>query len=85
LLATMSEPVPVETLSFEAAMAELETIVRQLEAGDAPLDASVDLYSRGEALKKHCEARLAAAQVRIEKITTGAEGKATGTQPFDAD
>ncbi len=81
----MSEPVPVETLSFEAAMAELETIVRQLEAGDAPLDASVDLYSRGEALKKHCEARLAAAQVRIEKITTGAEGKATGTQPFDAD
>lgn len=81
----MSEPVPVETLSFEAAMAELETIVRQLEAGDAPLDASVDLYSRGEALKKHCEARLAAAQVRIEKITTGAGGQATGTQPFDAD
>lgn len=81
----MSEPIPVETLSFEAAMAELETIVRQLEAGDAPLDASVDLYSRGEALKKHCEARLAAAQVRIEKITTGAGGQATGTQPFDAD
>ena len=81
----MSEPIPVETLSFEAAMAELETIVRQLEAGDAPLDASVDLYSRGEALKKHCEARLAAAQVRIQKITTGAGGQATGTQPFDAD
>lgn len=81
----MTDPVPVETLSFEAAMAELETIVRQLEAGDAPLDASVDLYSRGETLKKHCEARLAAAQVRIEKITTCAGGKATGTQPFDAD
>lgn len=81
----MTQPVPVETLSFETAMAELETIVRQLEAGDAPLDASVDLYSRGESLKKHCEARLAAAQVRIEKITAGPDGKAVGTQPFDAE
>lgn len=81
----MTDPVPVESLSFEAAMAELETIVRQLEAGDAPLDASVDLYSRGELLKKHCEQRLAAAQVRIEKITAGPGGDATGTQPFDAD
>lgn len=76
---------PVETLSFEDAMVELETIVRQLEAGDAPLDASVDLYARGERLKKHCEQRLAAAQARIEAITTAPDGSAVGTRPFDAD
>lgn len=76
---------PIDSLSFEDAMAELETIVRQLEAGDAPLDASVDLYARGESLKKHCEQRLAAAQARIEAITTGPDGSAAATRPFDAD
>ncbi|NCP11763.1 MAG: exodeoxyribonuclease VII small subunit [Sphingomonadales bacterium] len=81
----MTDPAPVATLSFEAAMSELEAIVRQLEAGDAPLDASVDLYTRGEALKKHCEARLAAAQARIELITVGPDGAAAGTRPLDAD
>ena len=49
---------PIEGLSFEAALAELEGIVRNLEQGSAPLDQSIELYQRGDALKRHCEARL---------------------------
>ncbi len=79
----MAAQPPVETLSFEAALAELETIVRQLEAGEAPLDAAVDLYTRGEALKAHCETRLTSAEARIEAIVTGPDGKARATRPFD--
>lgn len=66
-------------------MAELETIVRRLEAGDASLDQSVELYARGDALRAHCEARLQAAQARIEQISVGPDGKATGVTPFAAD
>ena len=58
----------IESLSFEAALAELEQIVRSLEQGQAPLDESIDLYQRGDRLKRHCEARLKAAQAKIEKI-----------------
>lgn len=75
---------PVTELSFEAALARLEGIVRQLESGDAPLEASVELYEEGERLKRQCESRLAAASARIEKIQLGADGKATGTIPFDS-
>lgn len=76
---------PIDQLSFEAALAELETIVRGLEAGTAPLDQSIELYQRGDALKRHCEARLKAAQERIEQISIGADGKPAGTVPFDVD
>jgi len=75
----------VEELEFEAALAELETIVRSLEQGDETLDKSIALYQRADALKKHCEARLKSARERIEKITLGADGQPTGTQPLDAD
>jgi exodeoxyribonuclease VII small subunit len=74
----------IESLSFEAALAELEQIVRSLELGQAPLDESIDLYQRGDRLKRHCEARLKAAQAKIEKIALGPEGKPAGTSPFDA-
>ena len=74
---------PIDQLSFEAALAELETIVRGLEAGSAPLDQSIELYQRGDALKRHCEARLKTAQERIEQISLGADGKPAGTVPFD--
>ena len=76
---------PVEQLSFEQALAELETIVRTLEQGSAPLDESITLYQRGDQLKRHCEARLKAAQMRIEQIALGPDGQPAGTKPFDVD
>nr|WP_294849786.1 exodeoxyribonuclease VII small subunit [uncultured Sphingomonas sp.] len=74
----------IDGFSFEAALAELEQIVRTLEQGQAPLDESIALYQRGDLLKRHCEARLKDAQARIEKIALGSDGKPAGTAPFDA-
>jgi exodeoxyribonuclease VII small subunit len=75
---------PVADLSFEEALKELETVVGQLERGDVALEASIALYERGAELKAHCEARLAAAQARIEQIALGENGQPTGTRAFDA-
>lgn len=75
---------PTESLSFEAALSELESIVGRLESGDTPLDQAIALYERGSALRRHCSARLDAAQARIEAIRTGPDGAAVATQPFDA-
>lgn len=71
-------------MSFEDALRSLEDVVRKLETGEVPLEESIDLYERGEKLRKHCQARLDAAQARIEKIVAGPDGKAVGTEPFDA-
>ncbi len=73
----------IESLSFEDALKELERIVAQLESGEAPLDESITLFTRGEALRGQCEKRLKDAQARIEKITLGADGAPSGTVPFD--
>ena len=70
---------------FEAAMAELEKIVDQLEKGQVGLEESIKLYERGEELKKHCDALLKGAEARIEKITLGADGKPKGTEPLDVE
>ena len=75
--------VDVKKLSFERAIEELETIVRRLEEGKVPLEESVAIYERGEALKRRCEELLKAAEARVEKITTDASGKAKGTTPLD--
>ncbi len=75
----------ISEMTFEQALRELETVVRKLESGDVPLDDSIDLYERGEQLRKACQKRLDAAQARIEKIVSDAEGKPTGTVPFDAE
>ncbi len=72
----------VNNLSFEAALKQLEEIVTKLERGDVPLEESIAIYERGEALKKHCEALLARAEERVEKIRTQ-EGKAVAVEPFD--
>lgn len=72
-------------MSFEDALKALEEIVRKLEGGEVPLDDSITLYERGEALRRHCQARLDAAQARIEKIVTGPDGQARATAPFDAE
>jgi exodeoxyribonuclease VII small subunit len=73
----------VANLTFEAALTQLETIVQQLETGKAPLAESISIYERGEALKAHCETLLRAAEARIEKITLGRDGRATGSEPLD--
>ena len=70
-------------LSFEDALKRLEEIVRTLERGEAPLDQSIELYQEGDKLKRHCEARLKAAQARIEQIAFGSDGKPAGAKPFD--
>ena len=70
-------------MSFEDALRALEQVVRRLESGEARLDESIELYENGEKLRAHCQARLDAAQARIEKIVQGTDGKPTGTVPFD--
>ena len=84
----MNEPAPnadIAKLPFEAAMKELEAIVDQLEKGQVPLEESIAIYERGEALKAHCDALLRNAEARIEKITLSRDGKPTGTTPLDAE
>ena len=70
-------------MTFEDALRALEQVVRRLESGEVPLDESIALYERGEQLRGHCQARLDAAQARIEKIVAGADGKPAGIAPFD--
>ncbi len=72
-------------LTFEKAIEELESIVTKLETGKVPLEESVTMYERGEALKKRCEELLRAAEARVEKITLDAEGKPAGTSPLDVE
>jgi exodeoxyribonuclease VII small subunit len=72
-------------LKFEAALAELETIVQKLEAGQVDLEESIAIYERGEKLKAHCSALLKKAEARIEKITLSADGSPKGTEPLDVD
>ena len=68
--------VDVKKLSFERAIEELETIVKRLEDGKVPLEESVAIYERGEALKRRCEELLRQAEARVDKITTDASGQA---------
>ena len=70
----MTEPTDIASLSFEQALAELEGIVQKLESGQAPLEESIALYERGARLKAHCEDKLRAAQLRVEKIVVGPQG-----------
>jgi len=84
LIALMSDTDPaIPAMSFEEALRALEDVVRKLESGDVALDDSISLYERGEALRKHCQARLDSAQARIERIVQGANGEAADTRPFD--
>ncbi|MDJ0920927.1 MAG: exodeoxyribonuclease VII small subunit [Henriciella sp.] len=75
---------PVAKMSFEEAMAELETIVAQLEQGDVELEKSIEIYERGAALKKHCETRLKAAELKVEQIVQAGGGQVT-TEPASFD
>ncbi len=81
-----NDPLPkdVATLSFEAAMSELETIVDELERGQVALEASIARYERGKLLQAHCDALLKRAEMRVEKIQLGPGGTPNGTEPLDA-
>ena len=80
--AMADEASDIAELSFEAALKRLEEIVRKLESGEAALDEAIALYSEGDRLKQQCEARLQAAQAKIEQIQFGRDGAPTGTAPF---
>jgi exodeoxyribonuclease VII small subunit len=75
----------IEKLPFERAIEELESIVKRLEEGKVPLEESVSIYERGEALKRRCEELLRQAEARVEKITLDAEGRPTGAEPLDVE
>lgn len=75
---------PIESMSFEAALAELESIVEQLERGDVALEKSIEMYERGSKLKAHCEARLKSAELKVEQIVQGKEGRVS-TEPASFD
>ena len=64
----------ITKLSFEDALGELETIVRDLESGSRKLDEAIDAYERGATLKKYCEGKLSEAQTRIDKISLSPDG-----------
>ncbi len=69
---------------FEGAIAELESIVKKLEEGDAPLEQSLALYERGVELSRFCHARLEEAERRIEILTDRGELRpATGALTSD--
>ena len=74
---------PVESMTFEDAIRELEQVVGKLERGDVALGDSIALYERGAALKKRCETKLSEAEEKVAKITTGPDGQAAGTAPLD--
>ena len=73
----------VASLSFEAAIGELEGIVSRLEQGEVDLEDSISLYERGQALKSHCETKLKSAEGRLENLVLGANGP-TGAETMDA-
>ena len=83
---TPTEPPPdLSGLTFEKALAELESIVQRLEQGKVDLEESIAIYERGEALKTHCQGLLERADARIEKIAVGPNGQAAGTTPLDVE
>jgi len=65
----------IDNLSFEDALAQLEDIVRRLENGSGALDDAITAYERGALLKRHCEAKLAEAKAKVDKITLAPDGQ----------
>ena len=70
----MSVPPEIASLSFEDALAELERIVKGLEGGQQKLEDAIGAYERGAALRRHCEAKLAEAEARVQAIVVTADG-----------
>ena len=83
----MSDPIvsaDIAGMSFEDALAELEQIVRRLEAGQVKLDEAIHSYERGAQLKRHCEQKLNEAQQRVDRIVIGSDG-AVSAEPVKLD
>ena len=78
------KPQPIEALSFEEALGELQTLVKALEKGDAKLDEAISAYERGAALKRHCERKLREAQEKVDRIVIGSDGTLS-TEPAKLD
>ena len=78
-------PDDIKKLSFEEALKGLEEIVSRLESGEISLEDSIETYTRGTFLKRHCEEKLKAAQAKIEQITLDEKGEVKGAVPFDND
>lgn len=74
-----------ENFKFEQAMADLETLVNQLEKGDMPLDEALGAFEKGVDLVKKCQTKLQDAELRVEKVLADASGKATGTEQLSTD
>lgn len=85
IILAMTQTQDIKDMSFEDALGELETIVRNLETGNTKLDESINAYERGVALKKHCENRLDNARLKIEKISLDENGAPKGLEQFDAE
>ncbi len=64
-----TSPKPVEELTYEAALAELETIVSELENNQKPLEETMSLYERGRALVKRCAELLNKAELRVKQLS----------------
>jgi exodeoxyribonuclease VII small subunit len=73
-MAESVESADIAAMSFEDALAELEQIVRRLEAGQVKLDEAIRSYERGARLKRHCEDKLGEAQQRVDRIVVGSDG-----------
>lgn len=69
----------IEEMSFEEALAELEKLVNDLDAGNVPLEKSVELYDRGELLRAHCKKKLDDAELKIKEISKTADGVSAQT------
>lgn len=74
---------PVQEMSFEQAMTELERVVGMLERGDVALEESIGLYERGAQLKKRCEQKLKEAEEKVAAITLDGDGNPVGTKPVE--
>ncbi len=78
-------PQDINTLTFEAALKELEDIVRLLERGETTLDQAIGTYERGTALKAFCDKKLKECQLKVEQIVESGSGTPTTIpQTFDA-
>jgi exodeoxyribonuclease VII small subunit len=84
-MADTTDHADIKTMGFEQALKELESIVDRLERGDVELEASIQIYERGEALRAHCDGLLRQAEARVEKISLNQSGQPTGTEPLDVE
>ncbi len=71
----------IEKMSFEEALTALDDIVRRLETGKVKLDEAIEIYEKGQLLRKHCERKLSAARSKIDQITASLNGEAVGLTP----